>query len=132
MTPRLTHIKETCLYVTDLVRARFFYEDVLGLKVIHYREGRHLFFRVGQQVLLFFNPEATRFDEEMPPHHGEGAQHIAFECSAEDYERWKLLLTDKDIAIEKELSWPRGGRSFYFRDPEGLCLEIAEPGIWGF
>jgi catechol 2,3-dioxygenase-like lactoylglutathione lyase family enzyme len=26
---------------------------------------------------------------------------------------------------------PRGGRSFYFRDPAGNSLELATPRIWG-
>ncbi|MEE9589465.1 MAG: glyoxalase/bleomycin resistance/extradiol dioxygenase family protein, partial [Hyphomicrobiaceae bacterium] len=31
-----------------------------------------------------------------------------------------------------DFEWPGGGRSIYFRDPSGNCLEIAEPRIWGF
>jgi catechol 2,3-dioxygenase-like lactoylglutathione lyase family enzyme len=35
------------------------------------------------------------------------------------------------VAIEQEMDWPRGGRSFYFRDPAGNSLELATPKIWG-
>ena len=35
------------------------------------------------------------------------------------------------IAIEADFEWPGGGRSIYFRDPAGNCLEFAEPRIWG-
>jgi hypothetical protein len=35
------------------------------------------------------------------------------------------------VAIEHEATWPRGGRSFYFRDPAGNSLELATPRIWG-
>ncbi len=130
--PGLHQIKETCLYVSDLDTTRSFYEDILGLEVIHYKPGRHLFFKVGKDVLLFFNPDATATDEELPPHHGKGEQHVAFECSKEEYEQWKLHLGRHQIEIEKEVDWPNGGKSFYFRDPERLCLEIVQPGIWGF
>jgi len=50
-------IKETCLYVRDLERARQFYHDRLGLPVISYLSGKHLFLRAGGSVLLLFNPE---------------------------------------------------------------------------
>lgn len=130
--PSLHQVKETCLYVNDLEKARTFYEGILGLQVIHFKPDRHLFFRVGKDVLLFFNPEATATDIELPPHFGKGEQHVALECSMEDYERWKNHLFSNDIGIEKEIIWPNGGKSFYFRDPERLCIEIVQPGIWGF
>ena len=46
------------------------------------------------------------------------------------------LLTKNDfqtlkIEIEKDVTWPNGGRSIYFRDAAGNCLELASPLIWG-
>ena len=35
------------------------------------------------------------------------------------------------VAIEHEQTWPRGGRSFYVRDPAGNSIEFATPRIWG-
>ena len=35
------------------------------------------------------------------------------------------------IQIEKDVAWPKGGRSLYFRDPAGNCLEFASPLVWG-
>ena len=35
------------------------------------------------------------------------------------------------VTIEADFDWPDGGRSIYFRDPAGNCLEFAEPRIWG-
>ena len=46
-------------------------------------------------------------------------------------ERWREHLEEKGIAIEADFEWPDGGRSIYFRDPAGNCLEFAEPRIWG-
>jgi catechol 2,3-dioxygenase-like lactoylglutathione lyase family enzyme len=132
MAPELLNIKETCLYVRDLEATRKFYESVMGLRPIHYQKGRHLFFRVGTDVLLFFNAEATAVDEELPRHFGSGEQHIAFECTSEDYKQWKIHLMQNGVRIEQEVEWPKGGQSFYFRDPDNLCLEIVERGIWGF
>jgi catechol 2,3-dioxygenase-like lactoylglutathione lyase family enzyme len=28
------------------------------------------------------------------------------------------------------VGWPRGGRSVYFRDPDGHSVELATPGLW--
>ena len=39
-------------------------------------------------------------------------------------------LEGKGVAIEADFEWPGGGRSIYFRDPAGNCLEFAEPRIW--
>ena len=41
------------------------------------------------------------------------------------------VLEEARVAIEQTMDWPRGGRSFYFRDPAGNSLELATPKIWG-
>ena len=35
------------------------------------------------------------------------------------------------IAIEDEVTWPKGGKSIYFRDPSGNSAELVTPGVWG-
>jgi hypothetical protein len=37
----------------------------------------------------------------------------------------------RGVEIESDFLWPSGGRSIYFRDPAGNCLEFADPRIWG-
>jgi len=34
------------------------------------------------------------------------------------------------VTIEGATDWSRGGRSIYFRDPDGHLLELATPGLW--
>ncbi len=128
---KLTHIKESCLYVKDLASAKQFYGEILELPLISYVEGRHVFFRIGQDVLLLFNAAVTKLEEELPPHFGQGNQHIAFECPLEAYESWKQYLIEKGIEIEHEAKWGSNYRSFYFRDYEENVLEIVQPGMWG-
>ncbi len=36
------------------------------------------------------------------------------------------------VPIEHEQEWPGGGRSLYFRDPDGNSLELITRGTWGF
>ena len=91
----IVKIKETCLYVHDLDEARNFYHDVLGLPVISYLPGKHLFLRAGGSVLLCFNPEDSKTKKSPPAHYGEGRQHFAFEVPKENYERTKAEIKGK-------------------------------------
>lgn len=124
-------IKETCLYINDLARAKEFYHATLGLPVISYVEAKHLFLRVGESVLLLFNPDDSKNKTSPPPHYGGGKQHFAFEIRGDEYLEWKQRIADKGIVIIDEITWPSGKKSFYFNDPEGNVLEILPPkGIW--
>jgi catechol 2,3-dioxygenase-like lactoylglutathione lyase family enzyme len=39
-------------------------------------------------------------------------------------------LAAQGIAVESRVTWPRGGTSLYFRDPDAHSLEVASPGLW--
>jgi catechol 2,3-dioxygenase-like lactoylglutathione lyase family enzyme len=134
MTP--SGVLETVLYAKDLAAAETFYRDVLGMAPFARLEGRHLFYRCGDQVLLIFNPIVTTVPPApdalpVPPHGMEGEGHICFRAAPTEIDAWKQRLEGKGIHIEADFEWPKGGRSIYFRDPAGNCLEFAEPGIWG-
>ena len=130
-------ILESALYVSDLDAAETFYGEVMGLERIAKVDGRHVFFRCGQGVLLLFNADATRQPPKpdarlpVPPHGTTGQGHLCFAGTAAEIEDWKTRLEGAGIAIEADFEWPSGGRSIYFRDPSGNSLEIAEPRIWG-
>jgi catechol 2,3-dioxygenase-like lactoylglutathione lyase family enzyme len=124
-------IKETCLYVSDLEKAKSFYQDVLELPLIGYLPGKHLFFKAGSSVLLLFNPEDSKTKKSPPAHYGGGKQHFAFEVRLSDYELAKAWIRSKGIQITDTLVWQSGYQSFYFEDPEGNVLEIVpDQGIW--
>lgn len=130
-------ILESALYVSDLAEAERFYGATLGLERIAKAEGRHVFFRCGQSVLLLFDATATRQPPRadaklpVPPHGSTGDGHLCFTANADEIEDWKAHLEKTGIAIEADFEWPNGGRSIYFRDPSGNSLEFAEPKIWG-
>jgi len=130
-------ILEAALYVTDLDAAEAFYGDVLGLSVLAKAEGRHVFFRCGDGVVLLFNAEATRKPPAkdarlpVPPHGAAGPGHLCFSASGEEIDRWAQRLQNAGVVIEADFEWPKGGRSVYFRDPSGNSIEFAEPRIWG-
>lgn len=124
-------IKETCLYISDLERAKVFYHGVLELPIINYVESKHLFLRAGYSVLLLFNPEDSRKKKSPPAHFGGGKQHFAFEVPLSDYKKAKQEIKSKGIKITDEVVWESGKESFYFEDPEGNVLEIIpNEGIW--
>jgi len=130
---RAGRILETSLYAEDLQAAEAFYSRVLGLNPFAKEQGRHLFYRCGEAVFLIFNPEATTKEPGAVPRHGaRGRGHIAFAVSDGELEGWRVQLGQQGVEIEAEVSWPKGGRSLYFRDPAGNSLELATPQTWGF
>jgi catechol 2,3-dioxygenase-like lactoylglutathione lyase family enzyme len=125
-------VVETGVYVDDLERALPFYHDVLGLELIAREPGRHLFFRVGTAtVLLVFDARATRRGDVLPGHGASGPGHFALGVPAGSLPYWRRRLAGHGVAIEKEVDWPRGGHSVYFRDPAGNSVELLTPGVWG-
>ena len=135
MTPH--SILETILYAPDLVVIEEFCRGVLGMEPYAKTEGRQVFYRCGDQMLLYFNPEATKIPPAprsrlpVPPHGARGPGHVCFRASAMEISEWSQHLQEKGVAIEADFEWPGGGRSIYFRDPAGNCLEFAEARIWG-
>jgi catechol 2,3-dioxygenase-like lactoylglutathione lyase family enzyme len=132
-----TRILETILYADDLEGMARFYRDVLGLEPTAGPTSRQVFFRVGDQMLLIFNPEATR--QGVPPevglpiprHGAVGEGHVCFRATADEITAWRARLEQKGVVIESDFEWPGGGRSIYFRDPAGNSVEFAEARIWG-
>ncbi len=129
---RIRRVLETCLYARDLEAAQRFYSEVLGLPVHSENNGRDVFLRCGDGMLLIFDPRKTSPpDPDIPSHGADGPGHVAFAVPEEDLDAWRERLIRLGVAIEKEIDWPGGGRSFYFRDPAGNCLELATPSLWG-
>ena len=125
-------VVETALYADDLAAVKVFYGEVLGLKMLAEDPVRQVFFQVGPaNVLLLFNPAATRQGDDFPSHGSTGPGHVALGIPAAELDAWRNHLTAHGVAIEKELTWPRGGHSLYFRDPADNLVELITPGIWG-
>ncbi|MBA4137421.1 MAG: glyoxalase [Opitutus sp.] len=136
-TPVIEGIVETVLYTDDLPRAVTFYRDVLGLPPIAGDGVRFRALKVsGRQVLLLFRrgatsePMAVPSGGTIPPHDGSGPHHLGFAITHDAYEPWLARLRAAGVAIESEAKWDRGGRSLYFRDPDGHMLELLTPGLW--
>jgi catechol 2,3-dioxygenase-like lactoylglutathione lyase family enzyme len=127
----IDRVLETILYVDDLEAAERFYRDVLGLELDSRKDGLFAFFRCGDGMLLLFEPGAASTGRNVPAHGTHGPGHACFAVAEAELDGWKKRLEAAGVAIEQEMDWPRGGRSFYFRDPAGNSLELATPKIWG-
>ena len=122
---KLDGLLESSLYVEDLARSVRFYETVLGLELIASDAERLRAMGVGgRQVLLLFKKGASA------DHHGDGRLHVAFAIPPPDLAEWEKRLAEHGVAIETRTTWPRGGQSLYFRDPDHHLLELATPGVW--
>jgi catechol 2,3-dioxygenase-like lactoylglutathione lyase family enzyme len=133
--PKLDGVLETALYTDDMERARSFYEGVFDLVPI-FSDARLTAYGIApRSVLLIFKRGAATQTVTMPGgtipgHDGAGPLHVAFAIGKDELAEWERHLTAKNIAIEGTTTWSRGGRSIYFRDPDGHLLELATPGLW--
>ena len=139
--PKITGLLETALYLDDVGQAARFYQDLFGFSLLSGSAQRDATFAAlelpGRAVLLFFKKGANAQPVDtgggiIPPHGGEGRLHFALAIPSNAYESWKLKLAAQNIPIESEIRWPPGGRSLYFRDPEGNLVELATSGLWAF
>jgi catechol 2,3-dioxygenase-like lactoylglutathione lyase family enzyme len=133
--PTVGRVLETSLYVDQLDRSIHFYERLFGFEKMVADDRFGALNVSGQQVLLLFRKRGTT--EPMvfpggilPPHDGDGQTHLAFTIAAEDEEEWTRSLSAANVPIESRVTWPRGGFSLYFRDPDGHLLELVSPGCW--
>ncbi len=133
--PRLDGILETAIYTDDVQRARRFYEDVLDLKPV-FSDNRLTAYEVGgRSILLLFrrggSVEAAKLPGgTIPGHDGCGPFHFAFAIAGDSLPAWEEHLAAHGILIAGRTDWPRGGKSLYFRDPDGHLVELATPGLW--
>ena len=136
MTPPLSGLLETCLYVDDMARSKAFYAALLGIKPL-FEEERICVFRLpdGTVLILFargstLEPVATS-DGTIPPHDGQGPIHFALGIPPGSVDEWRRHLEACGVAVESEVQWSRGrGHSLYFRDPDGHAAELATRELW--
>ena len=125
MLSRQHHI---AIIASDYEKARAFYVDKLGFRLVRevYREaqGDYLrMLRLGDTVLeLFIRPDAPR---RVTNPEALGLRHLAFHV--EDVEKAAAWLNSLGIDTEPiREDTCNGGRFTFFRDPDGLPLELHE------
>ena len=129
--PKLSRILETVLYCRDDTCGEMvkFYDEVLGLRGNRVSGGSY---RLSNGLLLLFNADKSASQSSPPPHGTTGRGHTCFVAPDGAYEAWQSWIRLAGIEIIEEIEWtsPFRGRSFYFHDPAGNVLEIADRDIW--
>ena len=129
---RLAGVLETALYHDRGGREEIerFYGEVLGLPMIAgWEDG--VVFRVGGGVLLVFDRELLALRGGPIADHGtRGPGHACLRAGDGDYERWREHLQETGVEIVHDARWGESARSFYFKDPAGNLLEIADCDFW--
>jgi catechol 2,3-dioxygenase-like lactoylglutathione lyase family enzyme len=126
---------ETGLYVQDVARSRAFYTRLFGFPVLVEDDRLCALDVGGRAVLLLFRKGGTTETVHIPGgaipgHDGHGTLHYALAIAAADLEGWVRRLEAEAVPVESRVTWPRGGVSLYFRDPDGHLVELATPGVW--
>lgn len=124
----LKRIHHVAIIVSDYPKSRAFYVDKLGFEVVreNYRTARRdykLDLRLGDAELEIFgipqSPERPSYPE------ARGLRHLAFQV--DDVDLAVEWLKARGIECEKvRLDEFTGKRMTFFKDPDGLPLEIHE------
>ena len=125
MLHRQHHIAIIC---SDWEQAREFYVNKLGFELIReaYRPAQNDYLRMlrlGETTLeIFINPENP---ERVNNPEAKGLRHLAFRVdNAEEAAAWLNSRGIETEPIREDLV--NGGKFTFFRDPDGLPLEIHE------
>jgi catechol 2,3-dioxygenase-like lactoylglutathione lyase family enzyme len=113
-------LNHTIVPAHDKEASAQFFARIMGLPY----EGRHAHFavvRVNDRLTLDFD-RAEAFD-----HH-----HYAFKVSESDFDHIFGRIRDEGVAYgsrpdtpdDRQIAFRRGGRGFYFRDPNGHLFEV--------
>jgi catechol 2,3-dioxygenase-like lactoylglutathione lyase family enzyme len=130
--PGFDGVLETALYHDGGAREAMerFYGEVLGLPAVAgWPDG--VAYRVGPGVLLLFDRDGlAQRGGPIADHGTTGPGHACLRAGGEDYDRWRERLEAAGVEIVHDAGWGGGGRSFYFKDPAGNLLEVADRDIW--
>lgn len=127
----LRGLRHLALRVTDMAKARTFYQDLLGMAVAWEPDPENVYLTGGwDNLALHLMPEAERaaFD----PAKGQAMDHFGFIVeSPEDVSAWADKMEKAGVRIVKPFKQHRdGSSSFYMADPDGNVIQILyEPHI---
>lgn len=121
--PRILGISHAAFYVTDMAKARTFYEGFLGyaspFSIPRKTGGDLVWIKINdhQTIELFpgseVSPEADRL------------YHIALET--DDAEGMRLYLKSKGVAVPEQTGVGKiGNKNYFIKDPNGITVEIVE------
>lgn len=127
----LRGLRHLALRVTDMARARKFYQGLLGMTVVWEPDPENVYLTSGcDNLALHVMPkeEAAVFDASK----GQAMDHLGFIVESPDaVERYERRMREAGVRIVKPFKRHRdGSSSFYMADPDGNVIQILyEPQI---
>ncbi|MFH0749504.1 MAG: VOC family protein [Candidatus Gottesmanbacteria bacterium] len=113
-----TRLKAATFYVSDIVKAKHFYTQVLDFKIVE-DQGQYVTLQIGDgtKFLLALNSQHRSFQKV-------GCQTIS--VSSDDIKRDYQKLKESGITIFDELKTYPWGEYFAFEDPDGNHIDVTE------
>jgi lactoylglutathione lyase len=119
------------LFVSDLTRARDFYQDVMGLEFVHSSgEGADAYFRIGADGLLLIGPDtADNLLSAADVDHAaaRGARFVMATDVGDVDAAYEELRAKGAEFVRAPEDRPWGLRCAHFKDPDGNVWEIHAP-----
>ena len=130
--PRILGVYETVLYSSDVPETARFYAALPGARLLGEPGDSSAALRLDDGgVLLIFDPRhASKPGRGVPSHGATGPGHVAFLVEDGTLDAFAAELRSRGLEIEREITWDRGGRSLYVRDPAGNSVEFVEGEAW--
>jgi catechol 2,3-dioxygenase-like lactoylglutathione lyase family enzyme len=129
MEPKFLGIRHVALNVRDVQNSIQFYSGVLGMKLEWMPDPENAYLTSGEDNLALHKSPAG-----VEPGTNQLVHHIGIVVrNPEDVDKWAERLRNLGISLVQEPKSHRdGARSFYFRDPDGLLIQlIYHPPISG-
>ena len=125
----LNQIHHVAIICSDYAQSKHFYTEILGLQIVaeHYRAERasyklDLALPDGGQIELFSFPNPP---ERPSRPEAQGLRHLAF--AVDNIDACVNILQNKGIELEAvRVDEYTGARFVFFKDPDGLPLELYE------
>jgi catechol 2,3-dioxygenase-like lactoylglutathione lyase family enzyme len=121
MEPPFLGIRHVALNVRDVQKSIQFYSGILGMKLEWMPDPENAYLTSGQDNLaLHKSPPAVE------PGTNQLVHHIGIVVrNPEDVDKWADRLRNLGVSLVQEPKTHRdGARSFYFRDPDGLLIQL--------
>jgi catechol 2,3-dioxygenase-like lactoylglutathione lyase family enzyme len=122
---KIKSLEHIAIAVRDTDAEAEWYHDVLGFSIVYKAPTppRNYFIRdpAGRsmiEILPLKNPQDLNHFETSPAH-----LHVAFDV--DDFDGVKAALEAKGVTVEEPSSTPSGTKLAFFRDPEGIPLQLV-------
>jgi catechol 2,3-dioxygenase-like lactoylglutathione lyase family enzyme len=121
MEPPLLGIRHVALNVRDVQKSVQFYSGVLGMKLEWMPDPENAYLTSGHDNLALHKVLAGT-----EPGTNQLVHHIGVVVrNPEDVDKWAERLRNLGVSLAQEPKTHRdGARSFYFRDPDGLLIQL--------